>query len=214
MARNTLKKYTEYLEAAFLIKVVHRIDESAKRFKRARSFKVYLTNPSMRAALFAPVDEGSEEVGPLAETAIFSQWFHAEDTDLFYSRWKTGEVDIVRLGPDQRVRWAVEVKWSDRHADRPDELRSLLAFCRKNAPGTGWATSRTRRMDTEVGGVRISIIPTSVYCFTLGYNIIQRKEVRRTLGGGATGHSSSRMAGAAAPLDVSMGITAPGSWRV
>jgi uncharacterized protein len=112
VAKNTLKRYTTYLEAAFLIRVVHRVDESAKRFKRARNFKVYLTNPSMRAALFSPVDESSEEVSALAETAIFSQWFHSDELNLYYARWKDGEVDIVRLGADQRVRWAVEVKWS------------------------------------------------------------------------------------------------------
>jgi predicted AAA+ superfamily ATPase len=52
VAKNTIKRYLEYLEAAFLIRRVERIDQNAKRFKRALYFKVYLTNPSMRAALF------------------------------------------------------------------------------------------------------------------------------------------------------------------
>lgn len=47
VAKNTIRRYLEYLEAAFLIKMVERIDQNAKRFKRAMSFKVYLTNPSM-----------------------------------------------------------------------------------------------------------------------------------------------------------------------
>ena len=50
IAKNTIKKYIEYLEAAFLIRLVHRVDRSAKRFKRANFFKIYLTNPSIRAA--------------------------------------------------------------------------------------------------------------------------------------------------------------------
>lgn len=50
VAKNTIKRYIEYLEAAFLIKVVHPVDHNAKRFRRANFFKVYLTNPSMRAA--------------------------------------------------------------------------------------------------------------------------------------------------------------------
>ena len=53
VAKNTIKRYIDYLEAAFLIKIVHRVDHNAKRFKRANFFKVYLTNPSMRAALFS-----------------------------------------------------------------------------------------------------------------------------------------------------------------
>ena len=63
MVKNTLTRYLDYLEAAFLI-------------QRMTAFKVYLTNPIMRAALFGPVDEGHEAMGPLVETALFSQWLH------------------------------------------------------------------------------------------------------------------------------------------
>jgi hypothetical protein len=34
--------------------------------------KVYLTNPSMRAALFGTIEEGDEAMGSLVETAIFT----------------------------------------------------------------------------------------------------------------------------------------------
>jgi hypothetical protein len=46
----------------------------------------------------------------MVETAIFSQWFHQEDRNLFYGRWQKGEVDIVSLGQDNKVHWAVEAK--------------------------------------------------------------------------------------------------------
>jgi len=176
VAKNTLKRYIEYLEAAFLIRVVHRIDQSAKRFKRARTFKVYLTNPSMRAALFSPVTSDVDVIGALSETAVFSQWFHSELTDLFYSRWKTGEVDLIQLGPDQKPLWALEVKWSDRFVSRPGELKSLRSFAKKNNLKRVWSTSRTimdsRRLED---GLEVVFIPTSVYCFTLGHNIIYDK---------------------------------------
>jgi uncharacterized protein len=45
VAKNTIKRYLEHLEAAFLIRRVDRVDQNAKRFKRAVNFKVYLTNP-------------------------------------------------------------------------------------------------------------------------------------------------------------------------
>ena len=48
--KDTLKKYLEYLEAAFLIKVLNKVGVNAKRLKRITSFKVYLTNPSLRTA--------------------------------------------------------------------------------------------------------------------------------------------------------------------
>ena len=75
VTKPTLKRYLEYLEAAFLIKVVHRIDHNARRFKRANHFKVYVTTPALRCALFGPVAEDDEEMGPVAETAVFAQWF-------------------------------------------------------------------------------------------------------------------------------------------
>ena len=48
VSKPTLKRYLEYLEAAFLIKIVHRIDHTARRFKRATRFKVYVTTPALR----------------------------------------------------------------------------------------------------------------------------------------------------------------------
>ena len=61
--KEMLKKYLEYLEAAFLIKVLNKVDINAKKLKRITSFKVYLTNPSLRTALFSPIKESDEEMG-------------------------------------------------------------------------------------------------------------------------------------------------------
>ena len=172
VAKNTIKRYIEYLEAAFLIKVVHRIDHSAKRFRRANFFKVYLTNPSMRAALFSPVDADDPAVPYLAETAIYSQWFHSGQP-LYYARWNGGEVDIVDLGVNQKARWVVEVKWSDRFVDNPKELKSLLSFCRTNKLSLAFVTSRTRFKYQETKAVNILFIQASVYCYTVGANILR-----------------------------------------
>jgi hypothetical protein len=174
VAKNTLKRYIEYLEAAFLIKVVHRVDRNAKRFRRANFFKVYLTNPSMRAALFSPLKADDGAVASLAETSIFSQWFHS-DTPLYYARWHDGEVDIVHLDPKQKVAWAVEVKWSDRYCDKPDELKSLLSFCQANGLSDVLVTSRTKTLTCNVGGIKIPFVPASVYCYEVGYNVIHSK---------------------------------------
>lgn len=174
-AKNTLKRYIEYLEAAFLIRVVHRIDRSAKRFKRAWSFKVCLTNPSMRAALFSPASHSSPELGHLAETAILSQWSHQERASIYYSRWRGGEVDIVSLDAARRPRWAVEVKWSDRYPDNPLQLKALISFCSANGIGDALATSRTVHKTVSAGGLSIVFVPASVYCYTLGHNVIRSK---------------------------------------
>jgi predicted AAA+ superfamily ATPase len=175
VAKNTIKRYIEYLQAAFLIKVIHRIDRNAKRFRRANYFKVYLTNPSMRAALFSPVTGDDKALPYLAETAIFAQWFHSDST-LHYARWSDGEVDMVMLGSaDQKPAWAVEVKWSDRYCEHPGELTSLIDFCLENGLSENLVTSKTLTAECQIKDVLIRFIPASIYCYMVGYNIIRTK---------------------------------------
>ncbi|MEW6251369.1 MAG: ATP-binding protein [Planctomycetota bacterium] len=178
VAKNTLKRYIEYLEAAFLLRVVHRIDRTSRRFRRANFFKVYLTNPSMRSALFSPVSIDDQAVGPLTETAIFSQWFHA-DRELFYARWSHGEVDLVNLD-GQKPAWVVEVKWSDNYVEHPERLGSLLDYCRVNPITSVLVTTRTRFGAKTSGQTRIEFVPASLYCYTVGYNVVkERRRLRR-----------------------------------
>ena len=57
---------------------VNRVGDTGNSFQRMRNFKVYLTNPSMRSALFVPVHDGDEPMRAMAETAIFNQWLHSD----------------------------------------------------------------------------------------------------------------------------------------
>jgi predicted AAA+ superfamily ATPase len=175
VAKNTIKRYIEYLQAAFLIQVIHRVDRNSKRFRRANYFKVYLTNPSMRAALFSPITEDDKALPYLAETAIFSQWFHSDST-LHYARWKDGEVDIVMLSQaEQKLMWAVEVKWSDRYCQHPGELESLIGYCVDNLLEKATVTSKTLTVSCEIKGLKLEFIPASIYCYTVGYNLVRHK---------------------------------------
>ena len=175
VAKNTIKKYIQYLEAAFLIRSVHRVDRNAKRFKRANYFKVYLTNPSIRSALFSPVLSSDNEIGSLAETAIYSQWFHS-NTLLHYARWKNGEVDIVSIDKRQKVNWAIEVKWTDRFFQKPFELKSLLQFCHENKMKEGTVTTLTKSGEFLMDNVKLEYVPTSLYCYTVGYSLVSGKK--------------------------------------
>lgn len=177
VAKNTIKKYIDYFEAAFLVKIVHRIDRSAKRFKRANFFKVYLTNPSMRAALFSPVSSDDPAMGSLVETAIFSQWFHSR-TLLFYARWPRGEVDIVTLDEKMKPSWVVEAKWSDRYYERPEELKSLKLFCQTHNLAVALVTTKTIQEYKTIGHTMFKYRPASLYCYILGYNIVKSKKKR------------------------------------
>ena len=169
VAKNTIKRYLEYLEAAFLIRRVERIDNNAKRFKRAMCFKVYLTNPSMRAALFGQIDANSEAMGAMTETAIFSQWQHSEIAELYYARWKSGEIDIVHLDKvNQLPSWIVEVKWSDRPYRILAELDNCVEFVNKH-PNISQPILVTSQTISDRGiqykGVEFEFSPSSLYAY-------------------------------------------------
>lgn len=171
--KDTLKKYLEYLEAAFLIKVLNKVDVNAKRLKRVTSFKVYLTNPSLRTALFSPISETDSEMGNMVETAVLSQWMHREKLDLTYARWKEGrtegEVDLV-LVDDKKYKpvWGVEIKWSNRYFDKPNELKSLNQFCKANNFQNAVVTSIDQTGVKKLDNLAFSFIPASVYSYNIG----------------------------------------------
>lgn len=175
--KETLKKYLEYLEAAFLIKVLNKVDINAKRLKRVTSFKVYLTNPSLRTALFSPVKSTDKEIGNMVETAILSQWMHRENLNLTYARWKNGEVDLVLL--DDRIfkpLWGVEIKWSNRYFEKPQELKSLIQFCKENDFLSALVTSVKEEGTKVIETVSLTFIPASIYAYNIGVKTLEIKK--------------------------------------
>ncbi|MDA8048925.1 MAG: ATP-binding protein [Rhodospirillales bacterium] len=177
VAKNTIQRYLRYFETAFLIHRVLRVDDTARRFQRQRAFKVYLTNPSMRAALFGPMNEDSARFGALAETAVFAQYQSSGAArSLYYAHWPEGEVDVVLLEPTSlRPIWAYDVKWSDHHATRPEELRPLIDFAARTGLRAVGATTKTVSRKVETTGLfgptgpEIHLFPTAVHCHALGY---------------------------------------------
>ena len=168
VAKETLKRYLTYLEAAFLIKLVSRVDHNAKRFQRENSYKAYLTNPSIRTGLFTPFKDGDEHLGNMVETAMFSQLFQRDPRNLHYARWKDGEVDQVMLDPLMQPEWVTEVKWSDRPFKSPKMLSSQVGFCRKNGVRQMTVTTKTKTGHAELDGVDIQFIPAALHAYQLG----------------------------------------------
>ena len=178
--KDTLKKYINYLQAAFLVKVVRRTDDTAKRYQRETQFKIYLTNPSLRCALFQPITEQDQDtIGNMVETAVYAQWIPRLDAEIHYANWRSGkqegEVDIVGLDiAKQKPCWAVEVKWSDRFYDRPTELTSLKYFMDKNNMDYAIVTSMTQLGVKHFGERRLQFIPTACYAYTVAENTLQQ----------------------------------------
>lgn len=174
--KTLIRKYIEYLEAAFLIKQVKRIDQSGKRFKRENFFKLYLTNPSLRSALFSPLSPNDSLLGNMVETAIYSQWMHREWFTPWYARWQNGEVDMVGLSEKSlKPVWALEIKWSDRYFDKPSELKSLISFCKHCKLKSALVTSISKEGIIEYDGIKLHFVPASTYAYTVGKNTLTQK---------------------------------------
>ena len=182
ITKPTIKRYIEYLESAFLLIKISTVDDNCKSMKRERNFKIYLNNPSMRAALFAPVQpDDSQKIGQLAECAVFAQWQHATQfSNLRYSRWRNeGEVDIVYLNPgNQKPMWIGEIKWSDRVITKEyEELRSLSSLIRKHKTiRNAVFTTKTHSAEIEIDGRIVNLTPCAVYCYVVGRNITTQLE--------------------------------------
>ncbi len=181
--KNLLKKYLEYLEAAFLIRVVHRIDDNARKFQRATSYKIFLTNPSLRSALFHPLLPTDEAMGHMVETAIYAQWMHRDWFTPWYASWKTGRVhgEVDMVGMDEKKLkpiWVVEIKWSNRHFERQSELKSLLHFCDKNGLQSALVTTLDREGKATYGGIDLTFIPAAMYAYVVGLNTLEKKKIQ------------------------------------
>jgi len=182
--KETIRKYIQYLEAAFLIKVITRTDDTAKRFQRQSTFKIYLTNPSLRCALFEPLKLTDKNIGEMVETAIYSQWI-PRNVHIAYANWKIGrtkgEVDLVGINDAlQKPYWAVEIKWSDRYFDKPNELSSLRYFMDKNHLQQALVTTISQSGTKDVDFGTLHFITSACYAYTVGKNTLE--QVRYSFG--------------------------------
>lgn len=183
ISKPTIRRYIEYLESAFLIIKLPTVDDNCKTLQRQRNFKVYLNNPSMRAALFGPanIDE-TDKIGHLTESAIFAQWQHSQSfRQLRYARWKNeGEVDVVYLATDKpKPLWLGEISWSDDIANKYGQATRSMATMLKTHKKTVMAaflTTKTLATATEIEGLRVPIWPSALYCYFVGKNITTNLE--------------------------------------
>jgi len=175
--KTTLRQYLAYLEAAFLIHIVKRVDQKAGRFQRENFFKIYLTNTSLRSALFAPLTAEADGMGAMVETAIFSQWMQRTSFVPYYARWKNGEVDLVNISrKTNRPDWAVEVKWSNRYFEATHELKSLTSFCIENKLNQALVTTIDKSGLKEFSGLQFQYLPAAIYAYNVGKNTLESQK--------------------------------------
>ena len=104
-------------------------------------------------------------------TAIFSQWIQGGKTDFYYANWTKGrdkgEVDIVWIDDATQKPYSLtEIKWSDRFAENPSELKSLYRFCENNRGNMKVVvTTKTKTSVWKDDDYNIFFIPSSIYAY-------------------------------------------------
>lgn len=164
IAKNTLRRYLDYLQAAFLIRRLNRLDQNAKPFRRQGFFKPYLAHPALHAALFGPAGVEEPAYSGLVETAVLAA-LPASTAPTSYARWPDGAVTFVTGGPPGPGA-AVEVRWSDAPFERPrEELAAYVGFCRRQ-PGLTRriVCGRSARGSRHFLGMEIEFIPAADFC--------------------------------------------------
>lgn len=176
VAKPTMVRYVEYLEAAFLLRRVWRVDQDGQRYRRERGFKVYLTNPAMYTGLFGATDPEHPDFGHLVETALYAQRFH-EGARLNYARWGKGqEVDMVVTGPALRPVEAIEIKWSDRPVEDAQATAALRQFTAQHRLPRAICTTRTQTVGlTTDGSSPTQFVPAAVLAYLWGMQAVERR---------------------------------------
>lgn len=86
-----------------------------------------------------------------------------------------GEVDLVGIDTaKQKPNWAVEIKWSDRYANKPQELYSLLYFMSQNKLKSAIVTSKTLTLCHEMNEGALQFIPVACYAYLVGKNTVNK----------------------------------------
>lgn len=178
IAKNTLRKYLDFLESASLIVRLNRVDKNAKRFQRAVAFKVYITSPCWYAALFGPPSISDEVYPRLVETAVYSQWLGVPQklAALTYASWRGGQVDLVGFKNLQAQRerapepnLVIDMDWDQKLSGFGKGPLTLTEFVRMNCNGEEDTLLLTHNM-VRTGyhrHVLIQSVPASLYAYGL-----------------------------------------------
>ena len=171
VAKNTLRKYLDFLEGAFLIRRVPRLNRDGRPFQRQVLFKVYLTSPTLYTALFGPLAPDSPDYARLVETAVVSQCFATGLADrLAYASWKGGMVDLVLLDkPDGRPEQLFQFDWSGAVTASDNGPDTMVNFAvRTNPDARMTLLTKGRGGPARRGGLDLTLVPAALYAYWLG----------------------------------------------
>ncbi|MEK9673340.1 MAG: AAA family ATPase [Rhodospirillaceae bacterium] len=171
VAKNTLRKYLDFLEDAFLIRRLPRLDKDGKPFQRQVLFKVYLTSPTLYTAMFGPVDPAAPEFARLVETAVVGHCYAKARMDrLAYASWKGGMVDLIELDePGGRPQHLFQMDWREEVIASSEGPATMVNFAvRANPDAHMTILTQSRGGPARRGAVDINLLPAALYAHWLG----------------------------------------------
>ncbi|HAD86844.1 MAG TPA: hypothetical protein DCG48_05735 [Rhodospirillaceae bacterium] len=171
VAKNTLRKYLDFLENAFLIRRVPRLNRDGRPFQRQVLFKVYLTSPTLYTALFGPVAPDAPEYGRLVETAVVAQSLATGTADrLAYASWKGGMVDLILLdAPGGKPQHLFQMDWDGAVTASENGPDTMVNFAvRTNPDAQMTMLTKDRGGPALRGGLDLTLVPAAVHAFWLG----------------------------------------------
>lgn len=175
IAKNTLRKYMDYLERAGLLYRLNRVDLYGKRMERATRFKVYPATPCLYSALHGTIDPGHPAAGRLVEAALASHIARGALGEGFsYANWTqsgvTGNITLVGMAGDPaRAGDPRYVTWSTSGGGASGGLSSLLKFCKLNRIDTALTFDTASSTEETFGGVTVTTRPASWACYLTSY---------------------------------------------
>ncbi len=173
--KQTVIKYLDYLEHIFLIKRIYRFNDRHKSERDHLYFRVYISNPSLRTALFTPLSADDIRTEYMVETAILAQWQHIEKDMFYYCKHDHVILDLIKVDEHKNPVWVTDVRWQDPHGLAPNELDIVGHFCEKYRLISSMITTKQTRDVIPSSNVIHSYEPASMYCYTIGKQIVEDK---------------------------------------
>ncbi len=173
--QQTVVKYLNYLEHIFLIKRIYRFADRHKDERDSLYFRVYISNPSLRTALFTPLSDDNIRTEYMVETAILAQWQHIEKDMFYYCKHDHVIIDLIKVDENKNPIWITDVRWQHPHGLAPNELDIVGHFCEKYGLISSMITTKQTRDIIPSSNVIHSYEPASLYCYTIGKQIVEDK---------------------------------------
>jgi len=175
--KETVIKYLNYLEHIFLIKRIYRFNDRHTDERDNLYFRIYITNVSMRTALFTPLTVDDIRTEYMVETAILAQWQHIEKDMFYYCKHDHVFIDLIKVDNNKNPVWITDVRWQHPHGLQHNELDIVGHFCGKHGLLSSMITTKQTRDIIPSSNVIHSYEPASLYCYSIGKQIVENKMI-------------------------------------